>query len=47
MSGFITKPEVIANEAMIVETWGRDFFVACLGAEGETFLSMLVRHGKI
>ena len=45
MSGFITKVEVEANEEMIVETWGREFFNACLQAEGETFLSLLVKFG--
>jgi len=47
MSGFITKPEVESNREMICETWGVEFYEACLKAEGTTFLSMLMKHGKI
>lgn len=47
MSGFITKIECEANRAYIVETWGVEFYSACLLAEGETFLSLLVKHNKI
>ena len=44
MSGFITKVEVEANESFIRETWGNEFYEACLLAEGETFLSLLMKH---
>lgn len=47
MSGFITKPEVIGNRELIVEFYGESFYNACLEAEGETYLSLLVKHGKI
>lgn len=47
MSGFITKPEVESNKTFIVETWGADFFDACLQAEGKTFLGLLVELGRI
>ena len=47
MSGFITKIEVEANKALIVEMWGVDFYAACLLAEGTTFLALLVEHGKL
>lgn len=47
MSGFITKPEVKANEAWIRDNYGDEFYAACLEAEGETFLGLLVKHGKI
>ena len=47
MSGFITKIEVLANEKLIVETWGRAFFNLCLVSEGETFLGLLIKTGKI
>lgn len=47
MSGFITKKEVEENRQFIVDTYGETFYNACLNAEGETFLSMLVKHGKI
>jgi len=47
MSGFIQKAEVIQCRKHIVATWGEDFYNACLEAEGTSFLSMLVKHGKI
>ena len=47
MSGFITKVEVEANKDFIVETWGEDFYIACLQAEGKTFLGLLAELGKI
>lgn len=47
MSGFITKKEVQENREFIVDTYGKAFYNACLKAEGETFLSMLVKWGKI
>jgi hypothetical protein len=47
MSGFITKPEVIANKQFIMENYGKDFSAACLEATGTTFLALLCKHGKI
>ena len=47
MSGFITKLEVQANQKLIVEMWGADFYSACLESEGTTFLALLNSHGKI
>lgn len=47
MSGFITKVECEANRQYIVDTWGESFYLACLAAVGETFLSLLVKEGKI
>ena len=47
MSGFITKIELEQNRDWVVETYGQDFYDACLTAEGETFLGMLVKCGKI
>jgi len=47
MAGFICKPEVEANRDFIVQTWGAEFYAACLQAEGETFLSLLVKYNKI
>ena len=47
MSGFITKKEVESNREFIVATFGKDFYDACLAAEGQTFLGLLVRFGKI
>ncbi len=47
MAGFICKPEVEANRDFIVQAYGIEFYVACLEAEGETFLSLLVKHKKI
>jgi hypothetical protein len=47
MSGFITKTEVIENRKMIISSWGEDFYSACLLAEGQTFLSLLVKMGKL
>ncbi len=43
MSGFITKTEVEANAKLIIEAWGREFYMACLEAEGETFLGLLTK----
>ncbi len=47
MSGFITKAECEAHRNWIVETWGQDFFDACLISEGKTFLGLLVEMGRI
>lgn len=47
MSGFITKTEVIANRDWIIQTYGKEFYDACLKAEGQTFLGLLVKFGKI
>lgn len=47
MSGFITKPELEQNHDWVVETYGQEFYDACMNAEGETFLGMLMRFGKI
>ncbi len=47
MAGFICKPEVEANRDLIVQAFGVEFYVACLKAEGETFLSLLVKFNKI
>jgi len=47
MSGFITKTECEEKRDYIVETWGVEFYDACLNAVGETFLSLLIKHGKI
>jgi hypothetical protein len=47
MSGFITKQEVEDNRDFIVLTWGQEFYAACLLAEGETFLSLLMKWGKL
>lgn len=47
MSGFITKKEVQENKQFILDTYGEAFYNACLNAEGETFLSLLVKWGKI
>lgn len=47
MSGFITKIEVQDNRDYIVSTWGEEFYAACLQAEGETFLSLLIKFNKI
>lgn len=47
MSGFITKVEVEANKEWIIETYGKEFYAACLEAEGETFLGLLVKYNKI
>ena len=47
MSGFITKKEVIENSEIIIDIYGVVFYTACLQAEGTTFLSMLVKFGKI
>ena len=47
MSGFITKIEVQENREWMVETYGQEFYDACLLAEGQTFLGMLVKYHKI
>lgn len=47
MSGFITKKEVQENREFIVDTYGEAFYNACMEAEGETFLGMLIKHNKI
>jgi len=47
MGGLITKIECEQNRDYIVDTWGIDFYRACLLAEGKTFLSLLVEFGKI
>ena len=47
MSGFITKIECEANRDFIVETWGAEFYAACLASEGKTFLGLLAEFNKI
>jgi hypothetical protein len=47
MARFICKPEGEANRDFIVQSYGIEFYVACLHAEGQTFLSLLVKHKKI
>jgi len=47
MAGFICKPEVEANRDFIVDVYGVEFYVACLEAEGEQFLSLLVKFKRI
>lgn len=47
MSGFITKIEVEANKEFIVASYGVEFYDACLQAEGQTFLGLLMKLGKI
>lgn len=47
MSGFITKIEIEANKEFIVTTYGIEFYDACLAAEGQTFLGLLIKLGKI
>ena len=48
MSGFITQVEVKQNQQLIIETWGEEFYLACLSAEdGTTFLGLLMSYGKI
>jgi len=48
MSGFITKKEVIENRELVIELYGEDVYEAALVApEGETFLGLLSRMGKI
>lgn len=47
MSGFITKKEVQENRQYIIDTYGEAFYNACIEAEGQTFLAMLVQWGKI
>lgn len=47
MSGFITKKELQENRDWVVDTYGIEFYNACMQAIGETFLGMLVKHNKI
>ena len=47
MSGFITKQDVLDNAAWIIETYGKLFFYACLLAENETYLGVLMHLGMI
>jgi hypothetical protein len=47
MSGFITKAECVENRQFIVDTWGLPFYNACLEAEGQTFLGLLIEKGLI
>ena len=47
MSGFITKVEIEENKSFIIDKYGEEFYNACLKAEGETFLSMLIKWEKI
>lgn len=47
MSGFITKKEVQENRQFIIESYGVEFYNACLKAEGQTFLGLLIQWGKI
>lgn len=47
MSGFITKKEVLEQKDFIIKTYGKEFFDDCLKCEGTTFLSMLMKWGKI
>ena len=47
MSGFITKKEIQENRQYIIDTYGEAFYNECLNAEGETFLGLLVKFGKI
>lgn len=47
MSGLITKVEVKANRAFIIEMYGREFYLACLKAEGMTYLGLLVKFKLI
>ena len=47
MSGFITKLECEKNAEFIIGEWGREFYDACLAAEGKTFLGLLMEWGKI
>ena len=47
MGGFITITEIQENKDFIVDTYGELFYNECMKAEGETFLGMLVKFGKI
>lgn len=47
MSGFITKKECRECKDFLIETYGEDFYKKCLESEGTTFLSLLVKEGKI
>ena len=46
MARFICKSEIESNRDFIVRTWRVEFYAACLHAEGETFLSLLMKHNK-
>lgn len=47
MGGFITIAEVQENKDFIIDKYGEAFYNECIEAEGETFLGMLVKLGKI
>ena len=50
MGGFITKPELVQEKQWIVDTYGQDFFDACMALDDSqqvTFLDMLKQWGKI
>ena len=44
MEGFITKKEIEENKEFIVDTYGIEFYNACMEAEGTTFLDLLRQH---
>lgn len=47
MGGFITKKEIQENREYIIDTYGEAFYNACLEAERQTFLDMLIQWEKI
>ena len=47
MSGFITKVEIENNAELVKELYGQDVYEAALNSEGETFLGLLAKLGKI
>lgn len=47
MSGFITTETLDTHGDLIAELYGAEFLEACRKAVGTTFLSMLMKHGKI
>ena len=48
MAGFIVRETIVANEALVVELYGRDVYDACLSAgPNVTFLGLLAEMGKI
>ena len=47
MGGFIRKYEILTHPITIIRSFGLQVFLACLLAKHETFLSILVRLGKI
>jgi hypothetical protein len=47
MGGFITITEIQENKDFIIDNYGELFYNECMKAEGETFLGMLVKFGKI